>query len=346
MKSKKDRRIVVVTGGTAGIGRAAAVRFAREGCDIAVLARGKDRLDDTRLQIGRLGVRCLSLPVDVADAGAVEAAAHTVERTLGPIDVWVNNAMTDVYAPAMEITPDEYKRVTEVCYLGYVHGTLSALRRMKPRNRGHLIFVGSAVAYRGIPLQAAYSGAKHAIQGFFDSLRCELIHEGSAVRLTMVQMPAVNTPEFNWCRSKLPRKAQPLPPIYQPEVAADGIYFASTTDRREVWVGGSTVKGILGNRIAPGFADRYLARTGYSGQMTNEPKPASHQDNLFEPAIGLFGAHGDFDSRARSYSVQLWASKHRRALGIGAVAALGVAASMIVPASRRRALKLARRAVR
>ncbi|HVU24636.1 MAG TPA: SDR family oxidoreductase [Opitutus sp.] len=325
MSKAKDHRLVVITGGTGGIGRATAVRFAHEGCDVVVLARGQERLDDTVRQLEGLGVRALGISLDVADAAAVEAAAARIERELRPIDVWINDAMTDVFAPALDITAEEYRRVTEVCYLGYVHGTLSALKRMTARNRGHLIFVGSAVAYRGIPLQAAYSGAKHAIQGFFDSLRTELIHDGSAVRLTMVQMPAVNTPQFNWCRSKLPEKAQPLPPIYQPEVAADAIYFASTTDRREFWVGGSTVKGIIGNRLAPNFADHYLARKGLSGQTTGEPKPASHQDNLFEPASGLFGAHGDFDGRARPASLQLWASKNRRALGVGALVATGLA---------------------
>ncbi len=332
MKTKRDERVVVITGGTAGIGRAAATRFAQEGCDVAVLARGEERLDETRKELEALGVRALAIPTDVADADAVEQAAVRVENELGPIDVWVNDAMTDVFAPAVEITPAEYRRVTEVCYLGFVHGALSALKRMRSRDRGHLIFVGSAVAYRGIPLQAAYSGAKHAIQGFFDSLRAELLHERSHVRLTMVQMPAVNTPQFNWCRSKLPEKAQPLPPIYQPEVAADAIYFASTANRREVWVGGSSVFGIIANKIAPGFADRYLARKGFKGQMTGEPKPASHQDNLYEPAQGSFGAHGDFDGRASARSVQLWAAKNR---GVVALATLTLAGTIGALLSKR-----------
>lgn len=319
--------MVVITGGTAGIGRATARRFAQAGCSVAILARGVERLRETEAELCEMGVRALGISVDVADADAVENAAATVERELGPIDVWVNDAMTDVFAPALEITPAEYKRVMEVCFHGYVHGTLSALRRMQSRRRGHLIFVGSAVAYRGIPLQAAYSAAKHAIQGFFDTLRCELLRDDSPVRLTMVQMPAVNTPQFNWCRSKLPRKAQPLPPIYQPEVAAEGIYFASTTNRREVWVGFSTVKGIIGNRLVPWYADRYLARHGFSGQMTSEAKPADHQDNLFGPARGSYAAHGDFDARAKRHSVQLWAARHRAPAVAGLAAVAGIVAA-------------------
>jgi len=335
MNAKKDERVVVITGGSAGIGRAAAQRFAAEGCAVAVLARGEERLEETRIELEALEVRVLTIPTDVADADAVEAAAERIEKELGPIDVWVNNAMTDVFAPALEITPEEYRRVTDVCYHGYVHGALSALRRMKPRQRGHLIFVGSAVAYRGIPLQAAYSGAKHAIQGFFDSLRTELLHDQSRVRLTMVQMPAVNTPQFNWCRSKLAEKAQPLPPIYQPEVAADAIYFASTVNRREIWVGGSSVLGIVANKLAPGLADRYLARRGFSGQVTGDPKEANHGDNLFEPAPGIYGAHGDFDERASRHSPQLWAAKHRASLTLAALTVIGAASALLSPHVRR-----------
>lgn len=330
MMTRKDSRVVVITGGTAGIGRATARRFAREGCSVAVLARGEERLKETEAELRELGANALGVSVDVADAAAIDAAADRIESELGPISVWVNNAMTSVFAAATDIAPDEYRRVTEVCYLGYVHGALAALRCMKPRDRGHLIFVGSAVAYRGIPLQAAYSGAKHAIQGFFDALRTELLHAHSGIRLTMVQMPAVNTPQFEWCRSKLPKMPQPLPPIYQPEVAADGIYFASTSDRREVWVGASTVKGIVGNRLAPWYADRYLAQHGFEGQMTDDPKPQAAPDNLFQPVSGPHAAHGRFNEHARSRSVQLWASKHRTALLASGAAMLFWAVARVV----------------
>jgi NAD(P)-dependent dehydrogenase (short-subunit alcohol dehydrogenase family) len=251
------------------------------------------------------------LPTDVADAERVEAAAAAAEDQLGPIDIWVNNAMASVFSPVKEMTAAEFRRVTEVTYLGFVYGTLAALRRMLPRNRGVIVQVGSALAYRGIPLQAAYCGAKHAIQGFVDSLRCELLHDGVNVRVTMVQMPALNTPQFRWVKSRLPHKAQPVPPIFQPEVAAEAIYWAAHHDQRELYVGWPTVKAIVGNKIVPGLADWYLARTGYEAQQTDEPADPNRPHNLWEPVAGDHGAHGVFDERATDHSAQLWATTHR-----------------------------------
>src|SRR5581483_7609433 len=248
-----------------------------------------------------------------------------VEAKLGPIDIWINNAMTSIFSPVKEMQPDEFKRVTEVTYLGVVYGTLAALKRMLPRDRGVIVEVGSALAYRGIPLQSAYCAAKHAIQGFVDSLRCELIHDGQDIHVCMVEMPAVNTPQFAWVKSRLPRKAQPVPPIYQPEVAADAIVFAATHRRREVYVGLPTCEAIVANKVAPGLLDRYLARTGFDSQQTAEPKDPHQPNNLFQPVPGDFGAHGAFDDQAHSSSVQFWCSKHRWA-GIGSVAALGAVA--------------------
>ncbi len=264
-------RTIVVTGASAGVGRATVRAFAREGARVGLIARGTDGLEAAKREIEELGGQALVLPADVADADAIENAAAEVERQFGPIDVWVNNAMASVFSPVKEMTAAEYKRVTEVTYLGYVNGTLSALKRMSPRDRGVIIQVGSALAYRGIPLQSAYCAAKHAIQGFCDSLRCELIHDKSNVQLCMVQMPALNTPQFGWVKSRLPRKAQPVPPIYQPEIAADAIVYASHHPRREICVGLPTVVAIAGDKIAPGLLDHYLGNTGYDGQQTSEP---------------------------------------------------------------------------
>jgi NAD(P)-dependent dehydrogenase (short-subunit alcohol dehydrogenase family) len=297
-------RIAVVTGGSAGVGRATARALARDGFDVAVIARGTDRLAATRAELESLGARCLAISADVADAGAVDAAADQVETELGPIDVWVNNAMATVFAPMSDVTSEEFRRATEVTYFGSVWGTQSALRRMRPRNRGVIVQVGSALAYRGIPLQAPYCGSKHALQGFLESLRCELLHEGSRVRLTMVPLPAVNTPQFTWARGKLPRTPQPVPPIFQPEVAADAIVWAAHHPQREVMVGGPTVKAILGNAIAPSFADHYLARNGFGAQQTDEPNDG-RPDNLFAPVEGTQAAHGPFDAQAKSQSLQL-----------------------------------------
>jgi NAD(P)-dependent dehydrogenase (short-subunit alcohol dehydrogenase family) len=263
--------------------------------------------------------------VDVANPERVEAAAEAVERNLGPIDIWINNAMVSVFSPIKEMTAEEFKRVTEVTYLGCVYGTLSALRRMLPRDRGTIVQVGSALAYRGIPLQAAYCGAKHAIQGFVDSLRCELLHDRSKVRVMMVQMPALNTPQFSWVKSRVLNKPQPVPPIFQPEVAAEAIVWALHHDRPEVYVGWPTVKAIVGNKIVPRLADEYLARTGYKAQQTDEPVEPKRRDNLWEPLPGDHGAHGSFDARAHNYSLQFWATTHR-----GWIAAAGLLLSAIV----------------
>ena len=297
-------RVAVVTGGTAGVGRATARAFARDGVDVAVIARGQQRLSATKTELEAMGVRCTAISADVADAAAVEAAAEQIERELGPIDVWVNNAMATVFAPMSDVTPDEFRRATEVTYLGSVWGTQAALRRMRLRDRGVIVQVGSALAYRGIPMQAPYCGSKHALQGFLESLRCELLHDGSQVKLTMVQLPAVNTPQFTWARGKLPRRPQPVPPIFQPEVAADAIIWAAHHPQREVMVGGPTVKAIVGNAIAPSFADHYLARNGFGAQQTDEPN-GDRPDNLFAPVEGTQAAHGPFDAQAKSHSLQL-----------------------------------------
>lgn len=271
---------------------------------------------------------------DVADDKAVEAAAEELEKEFGPIDIWVNNAMVSVFSPIIEMTTAEYRRVTEVTYLGYVWGTLAALRRMRPRKRGVIIHVGSALAYRGIPLQSAYCAAKHAIQGFTDSLRCELIHDGSNIHVCMVEMPAVNTPQFAWVRSRLPNKSQPVPPIYQPEVAAEAIVFAATHRRREIYVGVPTVKAIIANKIAPAYLDRYLARTGYDSQQTDEPKDPNQPDNLVSPVPKDFGAHGAFDSQSRKFSFQLWLDKNRpMCLAALLIFAIAIAALLIVHAN-------------
>lgn len=311
-------QVVVITGASAGVGRATARRFARAGARLALLARGRDGLDAARREAEAAGTRALVLPVDVADPDQVEGAAAVVEQELGPIDIWVNNAMVSVFSPVHETPAEEIRRVTEVTYLGSVHGVLAALRRMRPRDRGTIVQVGSALAYRSIPLQAAYCGAKHAIRGFLDTLRSELIHDGSHVRVTMVQLPALNTPQFDWVRSRLPRRAQPVPPIFQPEVAAEGIYYAAQHPRREIRVGWPTVKAVLGNKVFPGLLDHYLARTGYEWQQTDEPEDPERPDNLWQPLPGDAGAHGRFDGRSRERSLQLMGTTHRGVLALGA----------------------------
>src|SRR5881227_1605023 len=311
LKQLTKPEVVVITGASAGLGRATARAFAREGAHIGLLARGRDGLEGARRDVESLGGRALVLPTDVADAEQVERAAEAVEREFGPIDIWVNNAMVSVFSPVKEMKPEEYKRVTEVTYLGVVYGTLAALKRMLPRDRGVIVQVGSALAYRGIPLQSAYCAAKHAIQGFVDSLRCELLHDKAQVRVTMVQLPAMNTPQFSWVKSRLPRRAQPVPPIYQPEVGAEAILFAAHNDRREMYVGYPTVEAIVGDKIAPGFADKYLAKNGYDAQQTAEPVEPDRRDNLWEPVPGDHSAHGEFDDRASTSSPQLWASTNR-----------------------------------
>jgi NAD(P)-dependent dehydrogenase (short-subunit alcohol dehydrogenase family) len=321
----KHTEVVVITGASAGVGRATARRFAREGARIGVVARGLDRLETARREIENLGGKAVTFPADVAFAEQVEAAADAVEREFGPIDIWINNAMVSVFAPITQTSPEEFKRVTEVNYLGYVYGTLAALKRMLPRNRGVIVQVGSALAYRGIPLQAAYCASKHAVEGFTDSLRCELLHDGSKVRVVMPQLPAVNTPQFSWVKSRLPRKPQPVPPIYQPEVAADAIHWAAHHDRTEIYVGWPALKAIVGNKIAPRLADHYLARMGYDSQQTDEPADPKRLDNVWAPLPGDPGAHGDFDDRARDWSPQFWLTKNRRWLSWLGVVAAGTA---------------------
>jgi NAD(P)-dependent dehydrogenase (short-subunit alcohol dehydrogenase family) len=321
-----SKRVVVITGGSAGVGRATAREFARRGYRIGLIARGDVGLNATAREVEALGGRALMLPCDVTDSGAIEEAAERAERAFGPIDVWINNAMVSVFAPVHLTRADEFRRVCEVTYLGQVYGALAALKRMLPRDRGRIIFVGSALAYRGIPLQSAYCAAKHAIQGFFDSLRTELLHERSGVIVTMVQLPAMNTPQFRWSRSRMPREARPVPPIFQPEVAARAIAYAADHDRREILVGGPTVKAVWGNKVAPGLADRWLARHGYESQMTDEPRDTERPDNLERPVEGDFGARGVFDADAREFSAEAWATEHRGWLLAGLLSLAGLAA--------------------
>lgn len=316
--------IVVVTGAGAGVGRATAEEFARQGWDVALLSRDRARLEAAAEALRSHGVRSLALPTDVADAAQVEAAASRVEDELGPIDVWVNVAMATVFSPVRDLEAVEVERGTRVTYLGQVHGMMAALRRMAGRNRGTIINVGSALGYRSVPLQAVYCGAKFAIRGFTDALRSEILHDKLDIQLTMVDLPAVNTPQFDWALNKMGRKAQPVPPIYQPEVPARAIVFAATHRRREIWVGFPTVKAILANRIAPGLLDHYLAKAGYTGQITDQKLAPDAPSNLFEPVPGPYGAHGRFDDRARKGSLEMFTDRHRAAFW--AAACLGVAA--------------------
>jgi len=319
------KEVVVITGPAAGVGRAVARRFADDGARIALLARGREALEGARRVVEGRGGKALVLPTDVADPAAVEAAAAAAEEALGPIDVWVNNAMTTVFSFFEEISADEFRRATEVTYLGTVWGTKTALARMLPRDRGTIVQVGSAMAYRGIPLQAPYCGAKHAIKGFVESLRTELRHKGSHVHVTMVQLPGLNTPQFDHCRTKLANHPMPVPPVYQPEVAASAIHWAAHHRRRELYVGVPTVYTILGNKLAPWLAERYLAKTAVDSQQTDQPVAQDRPDNLFEPAPGEEGARGEFDEQAHGHSAQWWASRHRRA--IAATAATAAAAA-------------------
>jgi NAD(P)-dependent dehydrogenase (short-subunit alcohol dehydrogenase family) len=323
-------KVVVVTGASSGVGRATVRELARRGARLGLIARGVDGLAGARADVEAAGSRALAVPTDIADATQVEAAAELIERELGTIDVWVNDAMTSVFAPFWQIEAEEYRRTTEVTYLGAVYGTMAAVRRMRARNAGTIVQVGSALAYRGIPLQSAYCGAKHAMQGFTESLRCELLHEKSNVKITMVQLPAINTPQFDVVRSRLPRKAQPVPPIYQPEVAARAIAWAAEGhDRREVWVGGSTAITIAGNKFAAGLGDRYLGHTGFDSQQTKEHADPGRPDNLFEPIPGDRGAHGRFDDRAHRRSLQLFVAVRRRTL-LAAAGVMGVAVGFAV----------------
>jgi NAD(P)-dependent dehydrogenase (short-subunit alcohol dehydrogenase family) len=325
-----DTEVVVVTGASAGVGRATAREFGEHGAKVALLARGEDGLEGAKKEVEAAGGVALPIPTDVADPEQVEAAAQRVEDELGPIDVWVNDAIAVIFSPFKDIEPEDFKRSTEVCYLGAVYGTKAALKRMLPRDRGTIVQVGSALSYRAIPLQSAYCGAKHAMRGFTDSVRTELLHDGSNVHITMVQLPAINTPQFNISKTTLPKHPQPVPPIYQPEVPARAIYWAAHQRRREVWVGLSSVIVISGNKLLPGLGDRYLARTGYDSQQTNQPVDENRPNNLYEPVPGDHGAHGDFDEESNEESPQLWATEHLGLLALAAGAGLlAVAAAML-----------------
>jgi NAD(P)-dependent dehydrogenase (short-subunit alcohol dehydrogenase family) len=310
-------RTVVITGASAGVGRAAAIEFARHGCRVGLIARDRQRLEAARADVEAAGGQALVLPADVADFEAIESAADRAAAEWGAIDAWVNCAMVTVFSPVQEMTADEYRRVTEVTYLGFVHGTLVALKHMRPRDQGTIVQVGSALAYRSIPLQSAYCGAKFAIRGFTDSLRCELLHDRSRIRLSMVQMPGLNTPQFDWARSKLPMRPQPVAPVFQPEVAARAIFRAARTAPRELWVGRSSVEVILGNMLAPGLVDRILAKKTVGGQMSKEPAlDRQRSGNLYEPVPGPFGAHGRFDRKAAARAaIVLNPGAAREALG-------------------------------
>ena len=330
--SRKQPRTVILTGASAGVGRATARLLGREGARVGLIARDPQQLEATARDVREAGGTPLALPLDIADAGALDAAATRVEQELGPIDVWINDAMASVFAFVRDVTAEEFRRVTETTYLGTVNGTLAALRRMLPRDRGTIVQVGSALAYRGIPLQAPYCGAKHAIKGFTESLRTELLHERSNVSVTMVHLPGLNTTQFGFVRTKLPKTPRPVAPVYQPEVAARAIVWASRHPaRRELWVGGSTAITIAGTKLAPGVGDRYLAWRAVDGQQTGER--ASEQrlrtDYLESPLPGDRGAHGPFDAEATDRSVQLWLTRHRRALWGAAALALGGAGAAL-----------------
>lgn len=314
-QNDSKRKVVVITGASAGLGRVLTRKFAECGNDVALIARGKEGLAAARSEAEREGVRALTYSIDVADYKAVDRVASEIEDKLGPIDVWINNAMNSVFSPVSEMTPEEYKRVTEVTYLGQVYGALSALKYMIPRDQGTILFVGSALAYRGIPLQSAYCASKHAIEGFFDSLRTELLHDGSKVKISMIQLPAMNTTQFKFVKSRLPYKPRPMGIIYEPEVAADVIEYASRHDRREYYVGWPTWKAIIGNKIAPGYADKVLARNGYYDQMTDVPEDPNRKNNLWEPIEGDHGAHGDFSQQAVESSSLTWLTTKGRVLG-------------------------------
>jgi short-subunit dehydrogenase len=322
---------VVVTGASAGVGRAVAHAFAKRGARIGLLARGQESLEAVVEEVRALGGEASALATDVADFEQVHAAAEAVRERYGEIDVWINDAMATIFAPVEQITPEEFERATRVSYLGTVHGTMVALKQMRARERGTIVQVGSALSYRAIPLQAAYCGAKFAVRGFTDSLRTELLHEKSSVWVTMVQLPAVNTPQFNWCRTRLPDHPQPVPPIYQPEVPAEAVYYAAHHRRREIWVGFGAVKAIVGNKLAPRVADWYLARTGYdSQQVEGEPVSDHRPDNLFDPVPHKAATHGDFDAKAKAHSPLTWANLHRGAIAAGgALSLFGAAAGFV-----------------
>jgi len=329
MKKDFESKVVVVTGASAGLGRAIALKFAKYGAKVALLARGIDGLNGAKKEIEEEGSEALIVPTDVSNSEAVDRAASLIEENLGPIDIWVNNAMVSVFGPLKKMNADEFKRVTEVTYLGQVYGTMSALKRMLPRNEGKVILIGSALAYRGIPLQSAYCGAKHGIHGFFESLRAELIHDKSKVQLSMVQMPAMNTTQFGFVKSYLPNRPKPMGTIYDPEAAANAVLYAAKHDQREVYYGYSTYKTILGNKVVPGFIDGYLARTGYKGQQTNEKQDPGHQNNLWQPIPGDHGIRGPFVKKSMNYS-PLFIAKKYKWLGAAAISSIIIGAGILI----------------
>jgi len=346
-KYMKKSEVVVVTGSSAGLGRAIAGEFGKHGASVGLISRNSDRLNAAKQEIEKSGGRALALPLDVADAQAVENAAQRVEDEFGPIDIWVNNAMVSVFSPIEEMQPEEYKRVTEVTYLGAVYGTLAALKRMRQRDRGTIVQVGSALAYRSVPLQSAYCAAKHAIAGFTDSLRCELVHQRSRIHVCMVQMPALNTTQFGWVKSRLPHRAQPVPPIFQPEVGARAVYWAAHHRRRELFVGGSTVAVVIGQKFIPGLMDEYLGRTAYRSQQYDGKQDSNAPNNLWESVPGEFGAHGSFDDRAHPNSVELWLDTHRSlvwtALCTAPLIATGIAGGFAYAFIKKETRKIKRR---
>lgn len=329
-------KTVVVTGASAGVGRAVALRFARAGAKLALIARDAAALEEVKRDIESLGASAIVLPLDVVDADAVRTSADAIAAETGAIDVWINDAMVTVFAPVWDISPEEFRRVTEVTYLGFVHGTMAALRHMRPRNRGTIIQVGSALAYRGIPLQAAYCGAKYAIRGFTDSLRTELIHADSAIKLSMVELPAVNTPQFDWARTHLLRQPRPVPPVVQPEAVAEIIFRTALKPKREVWIGTSTLKAILGNMALPQVLDRYLARNAYSAQETPEPTSAERQDNLMTPVTALHRTHGSFGREASNRVLAIPGPVARlMPMAAGAIAGLSIGVALAALLSTR-----------
>ena len=332
----RSAEIVVVTGASAGIGRARVREFATHGAHIGLIARGRDGLEAAKREVEEAGGKAILIQCDVADPDAVEQAAERIEKELGPIDVWVNNAFAGIFSGLLDISPEEYRRVTDVTYLGQVWGTMAALRRMIPRDRGSIVLVGSALAYRGIPLQSAYCGAKHAIQGFQDSIRAELFHRKSNVHLTMVQLPGVNTPQFDWIRTHMPKQPKPTGAVYQPEVAAKAIHFAAHARRKQVIVGLPALEAIMGDKVASSLLDRYLGRTGFAGQQRKERVSPDRRDNLFEPVPGDHGAHGSFDGDAHRSSPQLWANMHRKEIGMATAGAVAAGAGWLLRRSRQR----------